>query len=202
MHPACWPGAAPAHSTLQLGRGAEGVVEGAIDDGVEPAVQPVERGGVADLEVHRHPRLTRVVPSPLDGRDRPVDPGGRISLGGVVDRVVPGPGARVEHLTSDRAQRNQLLNHRLGTPDVPWRGGRQPVGDPIIAIHLLEPGGIGRIELGRHGSECTNCSTGTRGPVKNGVSARVWRRASVARSSRIRSTMRSSSGASNARIHS
>ncbi|EPZ65757.1 hypothetical protein TBKG_03637 [Mycobacterium tuberculosis '98-R604 INH-RIF-EM'] len=29
---------------MQLGRGAEGVVEGAIDDGVEPAVQPVERG--------------------------------------------------------------------------------------------------------------------------------------------------------------
>ncbi len=52
------------------------------------------------------------------------------------------------------------------------------------------------------GSELTSCSTLTRGPVKNGVSSRTCMRASVARRSRMRSTMRSSFGASNARIHS
>ena len=52
------------------------------------------------------------------------------------------------------------------------------------------------------GSLATSSSTPTRGPVKNGVSSRTCRRASVARKSRIRSTMRCSSGASNARIHS
>ena len=52
------------------------------------------------------------------------------------------------------------------------------------------------------GSLATSSSTAMRGPVKNGVSSRTWRRASVARRSRIRSTMRCSSCASNARIHS
>lgn len=45
-------------------------------------------------------------------------------------------------------------------------------------------------------------SISTRGPVKNGISSRTCSRASVARRSRIRSTMRCSSGASKARIHS
>ena len=52
------------------------------------------------------------------------------------------------------------------------------------------------------GRRATSSSTATRGPVKNGVSSRTCRRASVARRSRIRSTMRCSSGASKARIHS
>lgn len=54
----------------------------------------------------------------------------------------------------------------------------------------------------RHGNAVTNCSTDTRGPVKNGVSSRTWRRASVALRSRIRSTMRCNSGASKASSHS
>jgi alpha-1,2-mannosyltransferase len=37
---------------LQVGRGAEGVIKGAVDDGAEAAVQPVELGGVGQLEVH------------------------------------------------------------------------------------------------------------------------------------------------------
>ncbi|GFP47050.1 hypothetical protein LAUMK7_02400 [Mycobacterium kansasii] len=115
--------------------------------------------------------------------------------------MVARPGARVEHLPPDRTQRDELLDHRLGSADVPRRGRGKAVRDPVVAIHLLEAGGIGRVGLG-HGSDPTSCSTGTRGPLKNGVSARVCRRASVARSSRIRSTMRCNSGASNARIHS
>ena len=54
----------------------------------------------------------------------------------------------------------------------------------------------------RHGSSATSRSTETRGPAKKGSSSRTCLRASAARSSRIRSTIRCISGASNARIHS
>ena len=114
-------------------------------------------------------------------------------------------GARVEHLALDRAHRDELLDHRLRAADVPRRGGGQAVRQS--ARRGTSPrSGSGSVDrsngIAGHGSAFTSCSTGTRGPVKNGVSSRVCRRASVARSSRIRSTMRSSSGASKARIHS
>src|SRR5947209_16992360 len=60
------------------------------------------------------------------------------------------PGARVEDLTPDRVQRDQSLHYRLWTADIPRRGGRQAVCDPVVAVHLLEAGGIVGIELRCH----------------------------------------------------
>ena len=59
-------------------------------------------------------------------------------------------GARIEDLALDRAERDQLLHHRLRPADVPRRGGRQAVRDPLVAVHLFETGGIVGIELRGH----------------------------------------------------
>jgi uncharacterized protein with GYD domain len=56
--------------------------------------------------------------------------------------------------------------------------------------------------LGRYGRAATSSSTGLRRPVKNGISTLVCRRARAPRRWRMRSTMRCSSSASKASIHS
>ncbi len=121
---------------------------------------------------------------------------------GVVNHIAIGASAWVEHLTFDRPPPRPAAGLAVADSRHPaaWRW----VGRATTGRRATSPrnGWVPRVELGLHGSEFTSCSTGTRGPVKNGVSARVCRRASVARNSRIRSTMRSNPGASKARSHS
>jgi hypothetical protein len=52
---------------LQFGLGAENVIEGAVDDGVEPVVQSLQLGRVGHPEVHRYPSLLRVLPGAFNG---------------------------------------------------------------------------------------------------------------------------------------
>jgi hypothetical protein len=58
--------------------------------------------------------------------------------------MMTGAGARVEHFALDRAERHQLLDHRLRAADVPRRGEREPVHRALVAIHLFESVGINR----------------------------------------------------------
>ena len=105
----------------------------------------------------------------------------------------------LDGLLCDRqqAQQPELAALRVGEGGAL---GRQRVEQLVLSGLCLRQ--LGSFRRRSYGSLLTNSSTPTRGPVKNGVSSRVCRRASVARRSRIRSTMRCNSGASNARIHS
>ncbi|GAB4699724.1 hypothetical protein MOKP118_31760 [Mycobacterium avium subsp. hominissuis] len=113
----------PRIRAAQLRLGGEDVVERAVDHRVEPAVEAVQLRRVGQLEIHRHPGRAGVGPGPLDGGSRAVDPGRRKTLGRIVNRVMTRAGAGVEHLTLDRAERDELADHRLRAADVPRRGG-------------------------------------------------------------------------------
>src|SRR6478752_10451383 len=105
----------------------------------------------------------------------------------------------LDGLLCDRQQAQQPEFAALGVGEG-GALGRQRVEQLVLSGLCLRQ--LGSFRRRSYGSLLTNSSTPTRGPVKNGVSSRVWRRASVARRSRIRSTMRCNSGASKARIHS
>lgn len=109
----------------------EHVVEGAVDDGVEPILQAVEPGRIGHLEVHPYPCAFRVALGLLYRRQRRVDPGGRVSLGCVVDRVMSRAGSGIEHLAPHSAVCDQLLHHGLWAADVQGTGTGVPCsGDP------------------------------------------------------------------------
>src|SRR5262249_14530941 len=84
------------------------------------------------------PGLLRVLPGAFDRSRRGVDAGGGQPLRRVMDRVMAGAGARVQHLALDRAERYELLNDGLRAADVPWCGGGQSVCGPLVAVHLFE----------------------------------------------------------------
>src|SRR6202011_3385153 len=62
---------------LQVGYRAENVVEGAVDDGVEPVLQSLQFGRLGDLEIHRDTGFVRVRPRALDSGGRCIDARGR-----------------------------------------------------------------------------------------------------------------------------
>src|ERR1700676_1543587 len=102
-----------------------------------------------------------------------------------------------ESLLSSREQAKQTELAALGVGEGRALAGRRVEQLGFSGLCLRQ---LGSFRRRSYGSLLTNSSGLTRGPVKNGVSSRVCRRASVARRSRIRSTMRCNSGASNARI--
>ena len=74
----------------------EYVVEGAVDNGVEPILEPVESCCIRYSKVDRHPGTLRVAFGSVDCRGRAVDARCRVALRRVVDRVMARTRPRVQ----------------------------------------------------------------------------------------------------------
>jgi hypothetical protein len=149
------------------------VIKGAVDDGVEAVFESFEPGGVGDLEIDVDPRPLGVAFRQLDRRRGIVDAGGRIAVCRIVNRVMTGARAGVEHLAADPAVGHQLLHCGLRAADVP---GDPPVGVFRRVVQRLE---TGNVRVSHWLSLTTNAAVHPRSRLRNagrGRGSARWRR--------------------------
>src|SRR6266853_1133004 len=113
--------------SLNLSIVQEYVIEGAIDDGVEPIFEAIEACRIRYPEIDRHSGTLRVALGSVDRRWGAVNASCRITLRRVVDRVMARTRSRIEYLASQSTVCDQLLDHWLRAADVPWRQRGQAV---------------------------------------------------------------------------
>jgi hypothetical protein len=120
----------------------EDVVEGAVDDRVEPILEPVESCCIRDPEVDRRAGTLRVAFGPINRRPGAVNARCHIALRREVDRVMARTRSRVEDFS--KHHRPQLSDHRLRFADVPRRWGVFFTKPPAFVAEAL------RIRRARH----------------------------------------------------
>ncbi|RZS36341.1 putative dehydrogenase [Herbihabitans rhizosphaerae] len=97
----------------------EAVVQRAVQDGVEPLLDPVERGHVGVREVDLDAVLGGSLPRGLQCRWRTVDSGHLIAALGEQDRVVAQAAPGIEHGFANGTGAGQRHHDRLSLADVP-----------------------------------------------------------------------------------
>lgn len=116
----------------------EDAVDGAVDDRVEPILEPVQSCWIRDPQVDPRPSTLRVAFGAINRRRGAVNTRCRVALRREVDRVMARTRSRVEDLAAQSAICHQLLDRRLRFADVPRRQRRQAVQRPLITVQFVE----------------------------------------------------------------